>query len=209
MSPRRTVYPHPAVAVDVVVFTLRQQALQVLLIRRGNPPYKGSWAFPGGFVEYDESLDDAARRELKEETNVDAARLVQFYTFGQPDRDPRMRVISVAYWALLRAYRVRLRAGDDACEARWFSVAHPPRLAFDHREMLSRAIQALYGGLCYSDLSSEIVPKSLTSTHLKRIYEVLPGKKLVWKEFHKLIEPHPTIQKGLRRHRSRTPGSRR
>jgi 8-oxo-dGTP diphosphatase len=131
-------YPRPAVAVDVVIVT-REARPRVLLIRRKHEPFKDSWAIPGGFVEMDESLDAAARRELFEETSVRAKDLVQLHTFGDPQRDPRGRIISVTYLALLDADRLQPRAGDDAAEVGWFSLRQPPKLAFDHKDILAVA----------------------------------------------------------------------
>ncbi len=135
-------YPRPAVTVDIVIVT-REVKRRVLLIRRKNEPFAQCWALPGGFVEMDESLDDAARRELYEETNVRAGTLVQLHTFGDPKRDPRGRTISVAYLAELKVGVVPARAGDDADEVGWFSLQRPPALAFDHREILRHAREYL------------------------------------------------------------------
>jgi 8-oxo-dGTP diphosphatase len=132
-------HPRPAVSVDIVIVT-REAKPRVLLIRRGHEPFKGCWAIPGGFVDIDEDLEDAARRELREETGVEAAELVQLHTFGNPRRDPRGRNISVAYLGRIKAEDVAPRAGDDAAEVGWFSLARPPRpLAFDHRQILAAA----------------------------------------------------------------------
>ena len=125
-------YPRPAVTVDVVIFTLREGDLQVLLVRRKAPPFQGMWAIPGGFIRLDESLEEAALRELEEETGVRDVYLEQLYTFGDPDRDPRGRVITVAYFALVPADAVRPRAGDDAAEARWWSMYDLPPLSLIH-----------------------------------------------------------------------------
>jgi 8-oxo-dGTP diphosphatase len=140
MPPGKYVYewPRPAVTVDVVIVT-REAKPRVLLIRRGHEPFKGMWAIPGGFVEIDEALDVAARRELFEETGVKAKDLVQLHTFGDPKRDPRGRNISVAYLALVNAEDLQPRAGDDAAEVGWFSLARPPKLAFDHKDILAVA----------------------------------------------------------------------
>ncbi len=131
-------YPHPAVTVDFVIVT-RLAKRQVLLIRRKNEPFAGCWAMPGGFVDLDETLEAAARRELFEETRVHARELVQLHTFGNPGRDPRGRTISVVYLAVVDADKVKPQADDDAAEVAWFSLARPPRLAFDHREILACA----------------------------------------------------------------------
>ena len=129
-------YPHPAVTTDVVVFTVRQRRLQLLLVRRGAPPFADRWALPGGFLNIDEDLESCAKRELREETGVGGVFLEQLYTFGQPDRDPRERVISVTYFALVPSDRIELRAASDAREVRWFPFDELPQLAFDHNQVI-------------------------------------------------------------------------
>jgi 8-oxo-dGTP diphosphatase len=135
-------YPRPAVTVDIVIVT-REDRPRVLLIRRKHEPFAGCWALPGGFVDMDEALDTAARRELLEETGVRAKRLVQLHTFGEPGRDPRGRTISVAYMAWVNLGEVQPRAADDADDFGWFSLARPPKLAFDHKDILAHARQYL------------------------------------------------------------------
>jgi 8-oxo-dGTP diphosphatase len=137
-------YPRPAVTVDVVIVT-RESKPRVLLVRRKHEPFEGMWAIPGGFVEIDEPLDDAARRELFEETGVRMKKLVQLHTFGAPKRDPRGRNISVAYLARVDADKLEPRAGDDAAEVGWFSLHRPPTLAFDHKDILAVARAYLKG----------------------------------------------------------------
>ncbi len=136
-------HPHPAVTVDAVVFTVRRGSLHVLLIERGHEPFKGAWALPGGFVEIDERLEDAVRRELREETGVHGIELEQFHTFGEPGRDPRERIITVAYLALIPSDRLEPRAASDAADARWFPVNGLPSLASDHGEIIAKALQRL------------------------------------------------------------------
>jgi 8-oxo-dGTP diphosphatase len=128
-------FPRPAVTVDIIVVT-RGPKPKVLLIRRKHDPFAGCWAIPGGFVEMDETLEAAARRELKEETGVSVDRLEQLHAFGDPGRDPRGRTIAVAYWTRVHENRVKPHADDDAAEVGWFPLHRPPVLAFDHREML-------------------------------------------------------------------------
>lgn len=135
-------HPRPALSVDIVVFRSAGDRLQVLLVRRGQPPFAGCWALPGGFVGIDESLDDAARRELQEETGLSQAEMRQFYAYGDPDRDPRGRVVTVAYYALIPG-DVPVRGGDDAIEARWFTVDDLPELAFDHAQIIHDALEHL------------------------------------------------------------------
>jgi 8-oxo-dGTP diphosphatase len=135
-------YPRPMVTVDVVIVTTGAKP-RVLLIRRKNEPFAGRWAIPGGFIEMDESLEDAARRELREETGVRATRLTQLHTFGDPDRDPRGRVISVVYLARVNGARLKPKAADDAAEVGWHQLSRPPQLAFDHAQILALARRRL------------------------------------------------------------------
>jgi 8-oxo-dGTP diphosphatase len=136
-------FPHPAVTTDVVIFTVRDTKLQVLLVCRAGEPYRGAWALPGGFVGPDESLDAAAARELEEETGVTGVCLEQLHAFGEPDRDPRERVITVAYFALVPPDRLRPRAADDAGAVGWFPMDDLPALAFDHAEIIAMAHKRL------------------------------------------------------------------
>ena len=176
------------VTVDVVIFTVREAALHVLLVRRGVPPYKGRWAIPGGFVQERESLDAAALRELREETGVRDVYLEQLYTFGDPGRDPRGRVITVAYYALLSADVAPPVAGTDAAEARWHPVAELPPLAFDHREILDYALERLRNKLEYTTVGFELLPAKFTLGELQRVYEAILGKTLDKRNFRKKIE---------------------
>ncbi len=181
-------FPRPSVAVDVVLLTVADTDLKVLLIRRGEPPFAGGWAMPGGFVRVKDSpadrgedLEAAARRELAEETGLDAGAvyLEQLYTFGAPERDPRTRVITVAYYALLGPeLRGRLRAGSDAAEARWFSLAHEvPKLelAFDHDDILRAALERVRGKIDYTPIAFELVPPTFTIAELREVYEAIKG----------------------------------
>ena len=131
-------YPRPAVTVDIVIVTAEPKP-RVLLIRRKQAPYAGCWAIPGGFVNMDEALDHAARRELLEETGVHAKDIMQLHTFGDPGRDPRGRVVSVAYLAVVDFNKIKPRATDDAAEVGWFYLNRPPKLAFDHKDILAIA----------------------------------------------------------------------
>ena len=170
----------PSVTVDVVIFAILDEQLKVLLIRRKNPPFQGMWAIPGGFVNMDESLETAAYRELEEETGVtwDAAYLEQLYTFGEPDRDPRTRVITVAYFALVRADRLKLRAASDAADLGWYSVYDPPDLAFDHLKILRYALQRLRYKLEYSAVGFQLLPAEFTLRELQDTYEIVLGVEL-------------------------------
>ncbi len=184
-----TKYERPSVTVDTVIFTLRQGELQVLLVRRKHWPYEGMWAIPGGFINMDESLEDAARRELAEETGVDDPDiyLEQLYTFGDPDRDPRTRVITVAYFALIASDRIRLRAGSDAADTRWFPAYHPPPLAFDHADILAYALRRLRYKLEYTALAFQLLPETFTLTELQEAYEHILGEKLDKRNFRRKV----------------------
>jgi len=172
------------IAVDLVVFTIRDGALQALLIRRGVPPFEGEWALPGGFV-LDETLEAAARRELEEETGLRHVYLEQLYTFGDPGRDPRGRVVSVAYFALIRPEPVR--ASTDAAEARWFPAAKPPRLAFDHAAILEAGLRRLRAKLGYTTLGSQLLSEEFTLTQLQSLYQALLERKLDKRNFRRRV----------------------
>jgi 8-oxo-dGTP diphosphatase len=135
-------YPRPSVTVDIVIVT-QERNPRVLLIRRKHEPFEGMWALPGGFVDEDEALDAAARRELQEETGIQAEHLEQLHTFGDPGRDPRGHTISVVYLARLEAAQVKPHAGDDAAAVDWFSLKKLPPLAFDHASILALAKRRL------------------------------------------------------------------
>ncbi len=182
-------YPRPAVAVDLTIFTLRDADLQLLLIKRKRPPFEGCWALPGGFVrvsdeqDQGEDLDQAAERELAEETGLPtgAVFLEQVRAFGQAGRDPRLRVISVAYMALVRPELAPVVcAGGDAADARWFSTAHLEQqpLAFDHHQIINAATEHLRRAIRTTDLAFELVPETFTVAELRAVYEVLEGARL-------------------------------
>src|SRR5947209_17711684 len=165
-------YDRPSVTVDVVMMSLRQRDLQVLLIKRRSWPYEGMWAIPGGFVNMDESLETAAKRELQEETGVQDVYLEQLYTFGDPGRDPRTRVITVVYFALLSSQHLQLHAADDAVDVGWFSVYELPSLAFDHEKILNYALERLRGKLEYTTIAFSLLPAQYTLRELQRVYEI-------------------------------------
>lgn len=172
-----TKYDRPSVTVDVVIFTLIDTSLHVLLVQRRNWPHEGQWAIPGGFVEMSESLDEAARRELEEETGLQDVYLEQLYTFGTPGRDPRTRVISVAYIALIRADAQSLRVSEESTGLNWFPVnALPGVLAFDHDDILAVALGRLRSKLEYTTLAFQLLPEVFSILELKRIYEQILGE---------------------------------
>lgn len=169
-------YPRPSVTVDCIIFGLDESAeLKVLLIQRNAAPFVGHWALPGGFVIMDESLEDAARRELKEETGVENVFMEQLYTYGAPDRDPRGRVISVAYYALVNMAEHTLSASTDAQDARWFAVDELPTLAFDHQQIFETALNRLRSKLRYQPIGFELLPEHFTLSQLQQLYERVLG----------------------------------
>jgi 8-oxo-dGTP diphosphatase len=176
------------VTVDIVVFTIQSEALKVLLVKRGIDPFKDKMALPGGFVLTSEGLDDAALRELREETGVSDLYLEQLYSFGDPGRDPRDRVVTVAYYALISADRSRLTPGTDATEAAWYPLSKLPPLAFDHRQILDYAIERLRNKLEYTTVGFQLLPERFTLTELQGVYEAILGKKLDKRNFRRKIE---------------------
>lgn len=180
-------YPHPAVTTDIVLFTVRRNALHVLLVRRDLEPHKGEWALPGGFVEMDESLDACARRELKEETGLEGLYLEQLYTFGAPDRDPRERVITVAYFALVPSDRLVLKAGSDAREARWHAIDPLPDLAFDHGEIIQTARDRLAAKMEYSTIGLKFMAEEFTLSEVQALYETVSGRPRDKRNFRKWL----------------------
>ncbi|UCC62424.1 MAG: NUDIX hydrolase [Anaerolineae bacterium] len=180
-------FERPSVAVDLAIFTLRREQLQVLLIERKRWPFEGMWALPGGFVHIDESLEEAARRELEEETGVRDVYLEQLYTFGDVDRDPRTRVITVAYFALISSDHLQLRAASDAADVGWFPAGDPPPLAFDHDDILSYAVTRLRYKLEYSAVGFQLLPAEFTLTELQTAYETILEEKLDKRNFRRRV----------------------
>ncbi len=175
------------VTVDLVIFTIQDHRLMALLIRRKIPPFQNQWALPGGFVLEGESLEQAARRELDEEAGVRNIYLEQLYTFGDPGRDPRAQVVTIAYTALIASDAITLRARTDAADARWFDMADLPRLAFDHRKILDYALERLRNKLEYTTVGFQLLPKKFTLTDLQRVYEAILGKTLDKRNFRRKI----------------------
>jgi len=180
-------YDRPSVTVDVVVFSLVDEDLNVLLVKRKYAPYAGVWAIPGGFVRSDESLEEAAERELAEETGVSDVYIEQLYTFGDPDRDPRTRVITVAYFALVPQNAIQHRASSDAAETAWFSMSGLPELAFDHSDILDYAVTRLRYKLEYTSVGFQLLPDVFTLTELQRAYEIILGEPLDKRNFRRKI----------------------
>ena len=192
--PRQAARPYPpfAVTVDLVLFTLIGDRLRVLAVKRGAEPYRGRWALPGGFVQLEENLEQAARRELREETGLDAARihLEQLATYGDPDRDPRQRVISVAYLALAPGLPAPA-PGSDAAGAAWVEVDQLLRsrsaLAFDHADILKDGLDRARSKLEYTPLATAFCPREFTIAELRRVYEIVWGTELDPRNFHRKV----------------------
>jgi len=178
-------YPHPAVTTDIVIFTIRAGKLELLLVKRRNDPHRGRWALPGGFVDSGEDLEECALRELEEETGITGVYLEQLYTFGQPQRDPRERVISVAYYALVPSDVMSLRAASDAEAVDWFGYDDLPQLAFDHREIVAMAHHRLVAKLDYSTIAFQFMPEKFTLSELQAVYEIIRGAALDKRNFRK------------------------
>lgn len=179
-------YDRPAFTTDCVVFGLDQENLKVLLIQRDIEPYEGQWALPGGFIKVGESIDNCARREL-EETGLKNIFLEQLYSFGAPDRDPREHVITVAYYALVNLTEHAPIAATDARNAAWFSLHDLPSLAFDHDQILSKALERLKGKVRYQPIGFELLPKKFTLTQLQNLYEIILETKIDKRNFRKKI----------------------
>ena len=161
-------YPHPAVTTDCVIFGFDGSELQVLLIERGIEPFKGKWAFPGGFLNMDETAGEGAMRELKEETGLENAYIEQFNTYSEPGRDPRERVITIAHYALVRIQEVK--GGDDAAKAQWFPIDEVPQLAFDHDKILRDAMRKLRERIHFEPIGFELLPEKFTMRELQILY---------------------------------------
>lgn len=186
-DPLQGEYPRAALTVDCVVFGLIDGHLRVLLVQRDREPFRGQWALPGGFVRLDETLEEAARRELREETGLDDIFLEQLYTFGTPDRDPRERVVSVAYFALVNIADHRVRAATDARDADWYDIHNVPALAFDHGQILDVALARLKGKVKYQPIGFELLPEKFTLSQLQSLYETVLEKTLDKRNFRKKI----------------------
>lgn len=192
------------VTVDVVIFTIQEGVLKVLLVKRLIDPFIGQFAIPGGFVLEEEDLEQAAARELKEETGVSDVYLEQLYTFGKPNRDPRGRVVTVAYFALISADR-KLKAGSDAAEAAWYPMNDLPPLAFDHATILNYALERVRNKLEYTTVGFQLLPEKFTLTELQEVYAAILGKELDKRNFRrkmsvlKILKPLPEYRRGGQR----------
>jgi 8-oxo-dGTP diphosphatase len=173
-----TVYKNPSVTADLVILSIIDGSLSVLLIQRLFNPHKNAFALPGGFVNYDEDILAAAQRELKEETGVDNVFLEQLYTFGSVKRDPRKRVITVAYYALVDYSKLKVVAGDDAKDAKWFKISELPPLAFDHQEIIEKALDRVRNKINYTNIGFELIPETFTIPELRKVFEMVLGREI-------------------------------
>ena len=177
------------VAVDAIVFGYsKAEGVSILLIKRKYPPFKNSWAIPGGFILETESLEDAVKRELMEETGIKVNYLEQLYTFGTPKRDPRQRIVSVAYFALVKSSSFqRLKASTDAEDAGWFSINQLPALAFDHKQILQVAIERVRAKIRYQPIGFELLDKKFPFADLEKLYTALLDRDIDRRNFTKKI----------------------
>lgn len=182
-----TIFARPSVTVDIVIFALVDNDLQVLLIKRTHAPYANMWAIPGSFIQIDESLEDAAVRALADETGVTDVYMEQLYTFGEPTRDPRTRVITVAYFALVPYSFIQYQSKSHATETAWFSVFNLPALGFDHAYILDYALTRLRYKLEYSSVGFQLLPDVFTLTELQKAYEIILGEQLDKRNFRRKI----------------------
>ena len=187
-------YPRPSVTADCVIFGFDAGELKLLLIERGIEPFKGKWAFPGGFLNMEENSDECARRELFEETGIENVFIEQLYTFSDVNRDPRGRVITVAYYALVKLSDFKIQAGDDAQSAKWFPISQIPSLAFDHNLILRMALNRLRSKIRYQPIGFELLSEKFTLPELQNLYETILEKQLDRRNFRKkILETHLLI----------------
>ena len=178
-------YEHPAVTTDCVIFTYEDWKLKVLLVKRGGEPYKGEWALPGGFLRGDETAREGALRELKEETALEASAIGELGVFSKPDRDPRERVITIAFYALVKPSKVQ--GGDDADEAAWFPIDDLPQLAFDHADIIHSALERLKRDIHFEPIGFDLLDEEFTIPDLQRLYEIILGVKFDRRNFQRKI----------------------
>ena len=179
-------YPHPAVTTDCVIFGYDGMELKVLLVERGIEPYKGTWALPGGFLRMNETAEEGAMRELKEETGLTCRRLEQLRTFTEVRRDPRERVITIAFFALVKIAVVK--GGDDASNAQWYGLGEIPKLAFDHDKIFREALIRLRERIHFEPIGFDLLPEEFTMPQLQNLYESILQVKFDRRNFHRKIQ---------------------
>ena len=180
-------YKHAVVAADIVVFAFSEGKLQTLLIQMTKAPFKGSWAAPGGLVKPQESVDDSALRLTKEKASITPQYIEQVFTFGKVNRDPFGRVVSVAYMALLPKLEDKVGTASGYSDIKWFTANKLPRMAYDHAEVVAKAVERLQGKLIYTNIAYSLMPKEFTLTELQNLYEAILGKPLDKRNFRKKI----------------------
>jgi ADP-ribose pyrophosphatase YjhB (NUDIX family) len=185
MNTNYSSYEQPGITVDLVIFTVNKNKLKVMLAKRAEAPFSGYWSLPGGFLLAGESLEDAAFRVLKEKTGVKNVYLEQLYTFGKPDRDPRARVITVAYFALIPWENLDQPESEKVANLTWSAVEQLPRLAFDHKEILNCAVQRLRSKASYSNIVYGLMPEHFRLSELQKMYEIIIDDKLDKRNFRK------------------------
>jgi 8-oxo-dGTP diphosphatase len=196
-------HPRPALTVHCVVFGLDDEDLKVLLVERGAEPFAGRWALPGGLVRLSETLDEAARRQLREEAGLSRVFLEQLYTFGDLDRDPRDRVVTIAYYALVNIRDHRVQAATDARRAAWFSVLAAPTLVCDHPRIVGAALERLRGKVRYQPIGFELLPEKFTLSQLQHLYETILERPLDKRNFRRkllalgFLEETDEVQQGV------------
>lgn len=179
-------YPHPAVTTDCVILTFHEDRLKILLIRRGVAPFKGKWALPGGFMRIDESAEECALRELREETGVGGCHIRQFHTFTAPGRDPRERVVTIAFYALMKWQKAE--GADDAEYAGWVPMDNLPKLAFDHEEIIHRAMEAIRRDIFFEPIGFELLDDFFSMPQLQKVYEAILGRNFDRRNFAKKMK---------------------
>ena len=183
-----------SVTVDAVVFGYENPGkISLLLVKRKWPPHQGKWAIPGGYVLEDESLETAVERELSEETGVTISYLEQLYTFGNPGRDPRGRVVTIAYYALVRPGGFELKADTDAEDAAWFDINELPELAFDHSVIIEKAIERLRGKVTYEPVGFELLDEKFPFSDLENLYAALLNRPIDRRNFRKKVMSYGLI----------------
>jgi 8-oxo-dGTP diphosphatase len=185
MNTKYAEYEQPAVTVDLVIFTVSNDTLKSMLVKRAEGPFAGCWSIPGGFLKVGESLEDAALRVLREKAGVENVYLEQLYTFGAPDRDPRARVITVTYFALIPWKNLYQPDSAKITDLTWASVDRLPKLAFDHKEILHYAVQRLRAKASYSNIVYGLMPEQFRLSELQRMYEIIINDKLDKRNFRK------------------------
>ena len=178
-------YEQPGVTVDLVIFTVNDDMLKVMLVKRAEEPFADSWSFPGGFLKTSESLEEAALRVLREKAGVANVYVEQLYTFGDPNRDPRARVITVTYFALIPWKDLVPSPSDKISDLMWTSVYHLPKLAFDHRKIVEYAVKRLRAKASYSNIVYSLMPRQFRLSELQRMYEIIINDKLDKRNFRK------------------------